>query len=201
MLTVHKERGVTSANFLFPLFPRPCLLSALSQACSRAQASLVPPHEVWTLTSGHAALHGAVPVPRSAVWAEGEAEASCAVTYLKHAVWSQEGVSLASSPIVDRLQVIVNCTVVQLLPPLQSPPPPQEDNACHQNQHQNSQNAGDGEGGGGWLGGLAQSWLETGLKRELTTWTHEALRTLAYWSREVGKASATVLAWTGATGV
>lgn len=48
---------------------------------------------------------------------------------------------------------------------------------------------------------MAQGWLETGLKRELTTWTHEALGTLAYWPGEVGEASATILAWTDTAGI
>lgn len=96
----------------------------LSQPCSRAQAGLVPPHKVLTLSSGQAALHGVVSVPRSSVGAEGEAEASRAVADLEHAIRTEEGFSFASSQVVDRLQVIVDCSVAQLLPSLHSPPPP-----------------------------------------------------------------------------
>lgn len=142
-----------------------------------------------------------MPVPGSSIGAEGEAEASRAVADLEQAVRTEECFSFASSKVVDCLQVIVDCNVAQLLPPLQSPPPPHEDNTRHQNQHQDGQNAGDGEGGGGGLGRLAQSGLETRLERELTARTHEALRALAYWPGEVGEASATVLTWTGATGI
>lgn len=48
---------------------------------------------------------------------------------------------------------------------------------------------------------MSQSWLETGLKSELTTWTHEAFRALAYRAGEVGEASPTVLAWAGTAGI
>lgn len=198
---MHEERGATSANILLPLCERPCFLSVSSQPCPRAQPGLVPPHKVLTLASGQAALRGAVPVPRSSFGAEGEAEASRAVADLEHAIGTEEGFSFASSQVVDRLQIIVDCNVAQLLPSLQSPPPPKEDNTRHQNQHQDSQNAGDGEGGRGGLGGLTQSGLETGLERELAARTHKALRALAYRPGEVGEASATVLAWTGATGI
>jgi len=148
---MHEERGAASANILLLLCECLCSLSefwaASSQPCSRARASLVPPHKVLTLASGPAALHRIVPVTRSSVRAEGEAEAGCAVADLEQAVRTEEGLSLASSQVVHRLQVIVNCNVAQLLPSLQSPSPPQEDNAGHQNQHKDSQNARDGEGG------------------------------------------------------
>lgn len=143
-----------------------------------------------------------MPVARPAVRAEREAEASRAVADLEQAVGTEEGFSLASSQVVDCLQVVINRNVAQLLPPLQPPPPPpQKDNDRHQNQHQDGQNAGDGDGSGGGLRGLAQSRFETGLKRELTTWTHEAFRALAYRPGEVGEASPTVLAWTGTAGI
>lgn len=48
---------------------------------------------------------------------------------------------------------------------------------------------------------MAQSWLETGLKRELTTGTHKALGALAHGPSEVGETSATVLTGMGSTGV
>lgn len=48
---------------------------------------------------------------------------------------------------------------------------------------------------------MAQSWLETGLKRELTTGTHKALGALAHGPSEVGETSATVLTGMGATGI
>lgn len=142
-----------------------------------------------------------MPVPRSAIRAEGEAEASRAVADLKHAIRTEEGFSLVSSLVVDSVQVIVDRDVAQLLPSLQSPPPPQEDDTRHQNQHQDGQNAGDGEGGRGGLGRLAQSGLETGLERELTAGTHKALGALAHWPSEVGETCATVLTWTLTAGV
>lgn len=198
---MHEERGATSANILLRLCERPCSLSVSSEPRPGPQAGLVPPHEVLTLAPGQATLHGAVPVPGSAIGAEGEAEASRAVADLEHAIWTEEGFSLAPSLVVDRFQVIVDRDVAQLLPSLQSPPPPQEDDTRHQNQHQDGQNAGDGEGGRGGLGRLAQSRLEAGLERELTAGTHEAFGTLTHWPGEVGEASATVLTWTFAAGV
>lgn len=191
---MHEERGATSANILLRLRGR---LFHLSPAAEPRPA----PHKVLTLASCHTALHRTVPVPGSSVGAEGEAEASCAVADLEQIVRTEEGLSFTPSQVVDRLQVIVDCNVAQLLPPLQSPPSPHEDNTCHQSQHKDGQNAGDGESGGGGLGSLPQSRLETGLERELAARTHEAFRTLAYWPREVGEASATILAWAGATGV
>lgn len=142
-----------------------------------------------------------MPVPRPAIRAEREAEPSCAVADLEQAIGAEEGFPLTSSKVVDCLQVIINCNVAQLLPPLQPLPPPQKDNACHQNQHQDGQNTGDSDGSGGGLRGLAQSRLETGLKCELTTWTHKALRALTYRPREVGEASPTILARTSTTGI
>lgn len=186
--------------FLYPC-ERPCFLSVSSQPCPRPQAGLVPPHKVRTLASGWAALHRTGPVPGPSVRAQGEAEASRAVADLEQAIRTQEGISFASSHVVDRIQVVVNCNVAQLLPSLQSPPPPQEYNTRHQNQHQDGQDAGDGEGGGGGLGGLAQSGLETGLERELTARTHETLWALAHRPSEVGKAGATVLTRVNATGI
>lgn len=173
-----------------------------SQPGCRAQHGVIPPHEVLTLRSGQAALHRVVSVPGSAIGTQREAEASCAVADLEEAVRTEESISLAASQVVDRLQVIVDCNVVQLLPSLHPPSsPPQEKDACDQNQHQDRQEAGDGDGGGGRLGGLTQSGLETGLKCELATWTHEALRTLAYRPSEVGEASASILARTSPAGI
>lgn len=183
----------------FPCSSTFCSVS--SQSCSRAQSALVPPHKVLPLTSSLAALHWIVPVPRPTLRAEREAEASRAVADLKQAVGTEEGFSLASSQVVDCLQVVINRDVTQLLPPLQPPPPPQKDNTWHQNQHQDGQNTGDSDSSGGGLRGLAQSGLETRLKRELTTWTHEAFRALAYRPGEVGEASPTILAWTGTAGI
>lgn len=188
-------------KFFYPCVNVHVFISVSSQPGPRAQSGLIPPHKVLMPASGQAALHRMVPVPRSFVRAEGEAEASCAVADLEQAIRTEEGFSFASSQVVDRLQVIVDCNVAQLLPSLQSPPPPQEDNTRHQNQHQDGQNAGDSEGGRGGLGGLAQSGLKTGLERELTARTHKALRALAYRPSEMGEASATILARTGATGI
>lgn len=142
-----------------------------------------------------------MPVSRSVIRTQGEAEASRAVADLKQAVRAQEGISLAPSQVIHRLQVIINRDVAQLLPTLQPPPPPQEDYPCHQHQHQDSQDAGDGEGGRGGLGGLAQGWFETGLECELATRAHEALRALTNRACEVGEASSAVLAWKGTTGI
>lgn len=143
-----------------------------------------------------------MPVPRPALWAECEAEASCAVADLEQAIGTQEGLPLSSSQVVDRLQVIVNRNVAQLLPPLQPPsPPPQKDDAHHQNQHQYGQNTGDSDGRRGGLRGLTEGRLETGLESEFTTWTHKALGALAYRPREVGEAGSTVLARTSAAGI
>lgn len=142
-----------------------------------------------------------MPVPGSSVGTEREAEACRAVADLEQTVRTEEGLSFTSSQVVDRLQVIVDCSVAQLLPPLQSPPSPHEDNTHHQSQHEDGQNASDSESGRGGLGSLPQSRLKTGLECELAARTHEAFRTLAYWPCEVGEASATILAWTGSTGI
>lgn len=200
--TVHDKRGATSANLSLPLYERPCSFSVSSQPCCRAQAGLVPPHKVLPLVSGRSALSRSGSVPGSSVWAEGEAEASRAVADLEQAVGTEEGVSFASSNIVDILQVIVDCNVAELLPPLQPPPsPPQEDDTCQQDQHQDGQDAGDGEGGGGGLRGLTQGGLEAGLQGELTAGTHEAFGALAHRPGEVGEAGAPVLAWEDSTGI
>lgn len=187
---MHEGRGATSANILQCLYERSSFLSVSSQPCS-----LIPPHEVLTLASDQVAFHRTVPVPRPFIGAEGEAEAGCAVADLEQAVRTEEGFSFTSTQVIDCLQVVVHCSVAQLLPPLQSPPP-QEDNSCHQNQHQDSQNAGYSEGGGGGLSGLTQSRLKTGLQSELTAWTHKTLGALAYRPGEVGETSTTILAWT-----
>lgn len=165
-----------------------------------SQAGLLPP-QVLTLTSGQAALHRIVPVPGSSIRADGQAEAGCAVTDLEEAVRSKEGVSFTSSQVVDRLQVIVNCDVTQLLPAPQSPPSSQDDDAHHQSHQQGGQNTGSGERGGGRLRGLTQGWLEARLECELTTGTHEPFRALAHRAGEVGETSAAVLAGTSATGI
>lgn len=177
------------------LFEHPCFFIFSSQP------GLIPPHEVLAFPSGEAVLHRVVPVGRPAVWAEGEAEAGCAVADLEEAVGAEEGVSFAASQVVDRLQVVINCSVSQLLPSLHSPPPPQEEDPHNQNQDQDSQNTGEGEGSRGGLDGLAQSWLETGLKCELTTGAHKAHGALAHRPGEVGETRATVLAGMGSAGI
>lgn len=104
-LTVHIERGATSANVFLSLFFKSVLCRFSSQSC------LISPHEVLTLPSGKAVLHRVVPVARSAVWAEGEAETGCAVADLEEAIGAEEGVSFASTQVVDCLQVVINCSV------------------------------------------------------------------------------------------
>lgn len=86
-------------------------LMVSSQPCPQAKAGLIPPHKVLTLASGQAALHRVVPVPGSSVRAEGEAEAGRAVAYLKRAVGTKEGISFASSEVIDCLQVVVDCNI------------------------------------------------------------------------------------------
>lgn len=142
-----------------------------------------------------------MPVAGSPFVAQREAEAGRAVADLEEAARPQEGVPLTPSQVVHRLQVVVDCAVVQLLPPLQSPSPPQEDDGRHQNQRQDGQQQGDGQRGRGGLGGLAQSRLEAGLQCELAARPHEAFGTLAHGPREVGETRAAVLARASATGV
>lgn len=87
---------------------------------------LVPPHKVLAFSSGQAALHRIVPVPGPPIRTQGEAEASGAVANLKHAVGSEERFSFIPV-VVDRLKVVVNCSVAQLFHSLQSPSSPQVD--------------------------------------------------------------------------
>lgn len=129
------------------------VLALLSQ--HRAQTSLVPPHEVMTLTSGLVALGRIMSIARSSIWAECEAEASRAVADFEQTIWAEEGFSFASSQVVNCLQIIVDSNVSQLFPALLCPPSPHEDNTHHQNQQQDSQYAGDGDGGRGMVGSLA----------------------------------------------
>lgn len=189
-----KGRGATSA----------CVRTSGFLALSSqhgAWSSLIPPREVVAVASGLVALRGVVSVPWSHIWAEREAEASCAVADLEQAVRAQEGFSLTPCLVVDCLQVIVDGDVSQLFPALLRPPPSHEGDARHQNQQKDSQYAGDGDGGGGMVGSLARSRLEAAPQRELTAGSHEALRALAHRPREVGEASAAVLARAFSAGV
>lgn len=77
-------------------------------------------------------------VPGSSIRTEAEAEASGAVADFEQAVWAEEGFSLASSEVVDCLQVVVDGRVSQLFSALPCPPSLHEDNAHHQNQQQDS---------------------------------------------------------------
>lgn len=128
----------TEKQVLKCLFP--CLNeSVLSESSSWAQHGLVSPHEVLTVCSGQRALHWVVSVPRSSFRTEGQAEAGCAVAHLEQAVRAEERLPLTDSQVVDCFQIVVNCDVAQLLSALRSPPsPPQEQNPCDQNQHQDS---------------------------------------------------------------
>lgn len=105
------------------------------------------PYSFLALSSGEADLCRIVPIPRSSIRAESEAAVSRAVTDLKQAVRTQKGFSFISSQVVDRLQVIVDSNVTQLLPPLQAPPPHKE-NPYPQSQNQDQKNTEDCDSGG-----------------------------------------------------
>lgn len=101
-----------------------------------AQTRFVPPGEVLPLASGLVVLRRTVSAARSSIRTEAEAEASRAVADFEQAVGAEEGFSFASPEVVDRLQVVVDGDVSQLLSALLRPPSPREDNAHHQNQQQ-----------------------------------------------------------------